>query len=96
MINLKVRYDELKQRNKFLNVRGGLTFSVWNVSHMNPPSEWQHVMLAHGMDTDVLDNYNFLVTVFGEHGIVEYFLCRKGIARRHEEERLSPPLGSFE
>ena len=63
---------------------------------MKPPSEWQHVMFAHGMDTDVLDNHDFLMTVFGEHGIVEDILCRKGIARRHEQERLGPPLGRFE
>ena len=47
---------------------------------MNSPSERQHVVLAHGMDVDVLDNHNLLMTVFGESGVVEDFLCGEGVA----------------
>lgn len=59
---------------------GVLTFPVWNVSDMNAPREWYHVMFTHGVDINILDDDDFLVAIFSENGIIEHLFRGEGVS----------------
>ena len=72
-----------------------LTLAVGDVAHVDAAREGQHVVLAHGVDVDVLDHHDLLVAVRCEHGVVQDPRGGRRVAGGHEQQRLGPPLGGL-
>ena len=70
-------------------------FFVGDVPHVRLAEEGQHVMLAHGVEVDVLDD-DHLPVILREHGRAEYLFRILRVALREELHGLGHAVGRLE